>query len=217
MNVIIVGAGDTALQLAESLLARRGFEVTIIELDEDLAERIAKHLDALVISGDGAHPDILRKAKIGDADVVACLTGSDPINTVIAMLARQQEVDRIIVRLKDPALRAACEQAGATEIVMPKATAAAAIIDSIRGVHRIELTSGNLRLRQLPARLYAGTAVSEIDLPDGLLPVAILRDGDALLARRDLQIEANDEIILASEDDSATAQARVHFGVDEAE
>ncbi len=86
MRVIIVGIGEIGLQLA-NLLARRGDnELVLIDRDPDRADEISNSLDALVLRGDGSNPEILEKAQVGEADALVAATGSDQINTVIALL-----------------------------------------------------------------------------------------------------------------------------------
>lgn len=81
MRVVIVGLGDIGRELAENLARRRNNELILIDADEKRCERLAGEIDALVLHGDGTDPEILKKAKLEEADALVATTHSDAINT----------------------------------------------------------------------------------------------------------------------------------------
>ncbi|HNV24394.1 MAG TPA: NAD-binding protein, partial [Candidatus Omnitrophota bacterium] len=60
MKIIIVGAGIMGSHLAKFLL-KEDHEVSLIEHNEDVARSASDKLDAKIIVGNGADPDILNK------------------------------------------------------------------------------------------------------------------------------------------------------------
>ena len=103
MYVIVVGGGKTGSHLAELLLAG-GHGVRVIDDREDVVAKLRRELPAdVVVPGDGADPDVLERAGIREADVVAAVTGDDEDNLVVATLARFEfSVRRVIARVNNP-------------------------------------------------------------------------------------------------------------------
>ncbi len=209
MKIIIAGLGNTGWQLAETVMDRGGDELTVIDADEKVCDRASAELDALVLAGDAADPGILEKARIGDTDALVAATGSDPINTVIAMLGRQAGVEIVVVRLQGTKLRSACQQIGVNRIVAPAVSAAAEMHASIRGFHRLDFSlaaHGALSLVDLEGRTVAGTRLADLDLPRGATVMALLREEKALFPHPDTAVEDEDVILTLVEDDDIRAE-----------
>lgn len=211
MRIIIVGAGRIGAELARMLAHREGNEIVIIEADGSRCRALAEKLDALVLEGDGTHPEILRKANLAEADALVAVTGSDAINAVITMLGHRAGVSKIVVKLDEPGLAPACLEVGATDIIAPSLASAAGIASVLYGFHRLDftlVTRGGLRLVELAAGAAAGRKLSEVELPDSVLVVAIVRGDESLLARGKSKIETDDGLLMLVEDDSALAKAK---------
>lgn len=212
MRVIIAGAGDLGLQVLRDLSEAGKHEIVIVEVDEQRAEEVAGEFDALVIGGDAANPDILQKAQIDAADALVAVTGTDAINTVIAMLGHRFHVEQIIVKLTSNSLRGALEEIGVTDIVAPTMAAASRIQASLHGGggdRRYELIPGRLQIAEITVgRGGAATRIGDLDVPDGVLLVSVARGDDAGLARADTGLEEGDVIIAVAESDDALASFR---------
>lgn len=140
MKIIIVGIGDVGLELVEQLIKQEDNELVLIDTDEEHCDELAEKTDALVLQGDGTDPEILKKAQISEADALVATTGSDPLNTVIAMLGSRFEVEKIIVRLKGLGLRSACQEIGVSKIISPQIAAAAEILSTLYGPERVDFS-----------------------------------------------------------------------------
>lgn len=102
MRIVIVGAGKAGAFLAARLLPEH--EVTLIEQRHERVERVRTMLpDANVIEGDACEPDVLERAGLQGADMLVASTGDDEDNLVVAMLAQNYAVDRVIARVNHPA------------------------------------------------------------------------------------------------------------------
>ena len=215
MRVVIVGGGAIGRELAENLIRRGGHEVVLIDADEKRCEQLAAELDALVLHGDGTDPELLKKARAEEADALVAVTGSDAINTVIAMLGSRLGVSNLVVKLNDVGLRAACREIGVRKIIAPKIAAAAEIFASLHGFDRLDLSlavRGGLRLTEVelaPDSPAVGQTLAELELPRGALVVAVLRErGErALVPRGDTRLEAGDVLLLLGEGEDTLAKA----------
>jgi trk system potassium uptake protein TrkA len=103
MFVIVVGGGKTGAHLA-GLLVAGGHRVRLIEDRPQIVEKLGRELPAgVVLPGDGADPEVLERAGVRTADVVAAVTGDDEDNLVVATLARSEfAVRRVVARVNDP-------------------------------------------------------------------------------------------------------------------
>lgn len=205
MRVVIVGIGAIGMELARNLSRRKNNEMVLVDVDEKHCDQLAADLDALVIHGDGSDPEILKKAQVEQAQALVATTGSDPINTVIAMLGRQLGVEKIIVKLKTFGLRSACREIGVNSIIAPEISAAAEIISSLYGFDRVNFSmvaSGGLRLVELDISEDLGKKISSLKIPDGAHIVALLRSSQMLLPRQSLKMEKGDQLLVLIEEDS---------------
>jgi trk system potassium uptake protein TrkA len=199
MRIIIVGAGDTGWSLLSSLREQGGDDIAVIDTDETRCDQLAKEFDALVLHGDGSEPALLDKAKIQEADALVATTGSDALNTVVAMLGRQSGVAKVVVKLEGPGLRAACQEIGVDRIVSPALSAAAEIHGTLRGVHQLDFSMaarGDLRLAEIESGKAAGCSIEDLDLPEKTLVVAVLKDDEPVFPSPGVEIEEHDRLLV---------------------
>ncbi|MEX2009383.1 MAG: Trk system potassium transporter TrkA [Dongiaceae bacterium] len=86
MKVIICGAGLVGSNIAR-YLASEGSDVTIIDQQASLVEKITDSLDVQGIVGFASHPDVLEKAGARDADLIIAVTYADEVNMVACQVA----------------------------------------------------------------------------------------------------------------------------------
>lgn len=216
MRVIIAGAGSVGGQLLADLTAAGDRELAVVDTDKARCEELAETYDALVITGDASRPDILEKAQIEQADALVAATGSDPINTVIAMLAHRFEVDKIVVKLTSNALRGALDEIGVTDVVAPTMAAAAGISAALQGVSRRDLAllaEGGLQLAEVQVGADAeAQRLGDLEMPEGTMLVAVLHDHDAALATSDTQLAEGDVVLTIATSEQAADEARNVLG-----
>ncbi|NDY42646.1 hypothetical protein G3N55_07300 [Dissulfurirhabdus thermomarina] len=211
MKVVITGVGDTGRNLADMLARGDDVELVLVDSDERLCEHLSEELDALVLHGDATDPKLLKDAGLPEADALVCATGTDAINTVIAMLGHRMGVGKIVVKLNDVGLRAACQEIGVTRVIAPKIAAAAEILSTIRGLHRLDFSlvaRGGLRLAELDAGAGAGRRLADLAVPGGLLVVAVLRGEQMMVPRGKTRLEAGDVLLTLAEDEKTLERFR---------
>jgi len=59
MRIVVVGMGETGVELANNLGRKEDNELVLIDQDENRCETLSSDFDALVIHGDGSDPEIL--------------------------------------------------------------------------------------------------------------------------------------------------------------
>lgn len=86
MKVIVCGAGQVGSNIARYLASEKN-DVTIIDQDTALIEKISDSLDVQGVVGFASHPDVLERAGAGDADLIIAVTYSDEVNMVACQVA----------------------------------------------------------------------------------------------------------------------------------
>lgn len=86
MKIIICGAGQVGASIAHHL-AGEDNDVTVIDLDEDLIEKIRDTLDVTTIVGYASHPSVLERAGAPEADMIIAVTRYDEVNMVACQVA----------------------------------------------------------------------------------------------------------------------------------
>jgi trk system potassium uptake protein TrkA len=203
MDVIIVGGGKVGVYLA-GLLLSGGARVKVIEVRRDELSRLAGNSQPLeVIEGSGTDPEVLEKAGVRRADVVAAVTGSDEANLVVASLARFEfNVGRVIARVNDPANAWMFTPQMGVSVALNQADILAHLVMEEISVGEmmtlLKLRKGEYSLveekvhRKSPA---AGKAISDLGVPKECVITAVIRKGELLIPRGDLVLLADDEVL----------------------
>lgn len=211
MRVIVVGVGEIGFELARNLERRENTEVVLIDIDGNRCDELAAELDALVIHGEGSDPEILKKAQIEEANALVATTDSDAINTVIAMLGHRFGVEKVIVKLKGVGLRSACHEIGVNKIIAPEFSAASEIVSTLFGFDLVNFSvvaSGGLQLYEVAVASPSIKKLSELDLPDGVHIVAVMRGNQMLLPRPDTKMENEDQLVFLIEQEISLERVR---------
>ncbi|MDH3214588.1 MAG: Trk system potassium transporter TrkA [Myxococcales bacterium] len=211
MKIVIVGAGLVGTTLAEKL-SRDGHDVSLVESEASKAREILSTLDIEVIEGNGAKADVLRRARIDKADVVAATTNSDEANMIVALLASARfGVSRIVVRLHDAGHADALSlirqnHAGDLEYVNPEQAAVdriAALLAVHGAVDVVSFMEGQLVVagfRITESSDFFGLRVSDMNLLFAATPtlaVAIRRMDDWIIPGGDEEIRVGDLVYFA--------------------
>ncbi len=86
MHVIVAGAGQVGAAIAR-YLARAGNDVTVIDQNAELAQRLGDALDIQAVVGHAALPSTLERAGAADADLLVAVTHVDEVNMVACQVA----------------------------------------------------------------------------------------------------------------------------------
>ena len=75
MKIIILGAGQVGGTLAENLVGENN-DITLVDTNRARLQSLQDKFDLRVVTGHGAHPDILKEAGAEDADMLIAVTNS---------------------------------------------------------------------------------------------------------------------------------------------
>ena len=222
MRIVVIGAGAVGSHLADRL-SHEGQDVIVIESDPARAEEVQAEIDCLVIHGNGASHETLVEAGVDRSDLVIAVSSSDAVNVLAAHAAGRLGSARRIARVEDPQLRDEALALGVDLLIDPAETTARELVLLLkqRGVSElIEFADGRLDLiggfisADAPV---AGLTLSELrDRVSGWswIVVAIVRDGETMIARGSTRVLAGDHVLFMAETDKS-AEAFTLLGLHE--
>lgn len=220
MYIVIVGAGDIGTPLIE-IATTGGNEVVVIERDGAKAEAAAVEYDCLVLNDDATRMDILEDAGANRADALISTTDQDATNIMVCLLAQELDIPDVVSVVHDPEHLSVFRQIGVNGMENPqrliaeylyRAVNRPSIVDFMRigkQAEVFEITLGE----DAP---LAGHTLAEADadglIPDGILIVAVERDGKEPVAPRgDTHIQEGDLLVVYSAE-GATPDVTDLFG-----
>lgn len=102
MNIVILGAGQVGRTVAESLESEAN-DITLVDQQSEVLKDIRNRLDVRTVIGHAAHPGILERAGMEDADMVLAITNSDETNMVACQTARFVfNTPKCLARIRSP-------------------------------------------------------------------------------------------------------------------
>jgi trk system potassium uptake protein TrkA len=207
MRIVIVGAGAVGSYLAEKL-SYEGQDVVVIESDPERAAIAQSEIDCLVITGNGASAKTLKKAGLGDSDLLIAVSSSDAVNVLACASGNQLKIPRKVARVEDPQLKAEVEALGVDLVIDPGEAAARELVQLATSgdiAEKIEFGNGQLVLlgAYVDARApFAGKTLADLrDTVQGWawLVVAVIRNGKTIIARGSTTLEPHDHVLMMSE------------------
>jgi trk system potassium uptake protein TrkA len=198
MNIIVVGCGRLGSDLSFRL-SQQGHQVTVVDDNPDSFESLDPQFSGRTVEGDPFSKEVLERAGIEDADGLAAVTNSDPINAVIGHIACCiYKIPNVVVRNYDPKMRPVLEAFG---LQMVSSTS--------WGAQRIEEMLGSTLITTVFSAGNGEVEVYELVIPDRwrgrklgellavsetCLPVALTRAGRSTLPSPDMLLEVGDVI-----------------------
>ena len=131
LKALIIGCGRVGSSIALQL-QKEGWEVTVVDENEDALSRLGDHWPGVFLVGHGMDVELLREAGIEDTDAVVVATDGDNTNLVIGQVAQKRfGIECVVVRVLDPA-RADFYSARGMRTVCPTKTAIDTLTEAVR-------------------------------------------------------------------------------------
>ncbi len=203
MFVIIVGGGKTGSSVAELLLKEK-HRVVVVEHRPEIIERLRQELPPeSVLEGDASRPSVLEEAGITEANVVAAVTGEDEANLVACTLARfEYNVPRIIARVNNPRNAWLFTPEMGVDVALNEADMMAHLVAEEMSLGDmmtlLKFRKGQYALveeKVHPMALAVDKAIRDLMLPPRCVLAAIIRKGELIIPKGDVQLHPADEII----------------------
>lgn len=205
MYVVILGAGRVGLNLASFLISDNQ-DVTLIENDEEVCNKAAAEMDALVICGNGTDTKILNEANIEDADVFVATTGNDEVNLLSCILVKKYNLSKIIARVSDYNHIEAFKKAGIDSAISPEITAASyleKIILRPKIADLIVLGKGDAELLDITVtnRDIIGKKIGDLSPNPNYIIVAVYENDNITIPMQDTIIKSGVKISILTKSD----------------
>jgi trk system potassium uptake protein TrkA len=205
--VFIVGGGEVGLELARALENEK-VAVKLFERDTQRSENLAAQLkSAVVINTDGTDQGVLIRENVQNADAFISLTGDDDANLIACLLARRLGVDKVVPLLNRLNYLPLAQRLGINTSVNPRVKAADALLEFIRkgGVLSVrtlgEEEAEAIELQVPDGSSYADKPLAEIDLPEGVKVVAIVRpNGEVIIPDDASIIKPGDHVVFFAQE-----------------
>ena len=139
-------------------------DVTVIERDPDLADRIQSALDVIVVQGNGASLTCLERAGIQEAALLLAVTNFDEVNLIACLIASQFGVGFKVARVSNPEYsdgKIEEKSFGADLLINPEQECAREILKLF---HRLAASDvAALELPDLQIRVYAAGGAGSLE------------------------------------------------------
>jgi len=211
MFVIIAGGGRTRAQLASVLLSEN-HQVCVIEHRSELLSRLHRELPTEVIyEGSPIDPQVLERAGIRNAQVLAATTDTDANNLVLCYMAREMfSVARIIARVNNPRNAWLFNEIFHVDVALNQANVLAHLIQEEMSLGDmmtlLKLRRGRFSLveEKIPVGARAdGITIRELGLPDQCVIAGIIRQGKVVIPHGHTTLESGDEVLAVTDHDGA--------------
>ena len=183
--------------------------MTVIESDAARIAQLDKILDVTIIKGSATDPELMRAAGIANTDLLVAATSIDEVNLVASLIAKLEGVHRRVVRLERPGLRGQWARqlhnaVGADLVIDPDDAVAREVLDLLAYPGAIEIArlADNevlmIAAKLAPTAPFVGMSLSDVAHQEGTdwdyIVCTITRDGKTIVARKDHQLQAGDNV-----------------------
>ena len=217
MFVLIAGGGRTGAQLA-SFLVSQHHEVVVIEHRPQILAHIHRELPTeVVFEGNATDPDVLERAGIRRAQVLAACMQGDADNLALCFIARSRySVPRTIATINNPRNAWLFDAHFHVDVAVNQAEILASLIEQEMSLGEmmtlLKLRRGRFSLvedRVQPNAPAVGVAIRDIALPPNAVIAAIIRQGEIVIPRGQVTFEADDEVLAIVDTEAAEALAKL--------
>ncbi len=200
-NVMIVGGGAVGSQAAAFL--EKKFNVKLFEMDPDRSNALTDKLErTLVIQGDARNISLLESEGLQSMDAFIAVTKNSETNILTCLLARKYGVKKTIALVENIDFIDISQNIGIDTIINKKLATASYII-------RFTMTAKVLStkcLTSIDAEVFEFLAaegspitrkpIRKLKFPEKAIIGGFIRDGDGYIAKGEMQIQANDKVVV---------------------
>jgi len=217
-TVSIMGGSSIGYYLARAVepLAAHGVQLKLFEKDGERCRTLAEAFPRLtVIQGDPSNLEVLQDENAEGSDAVAVVGDSDQSNLLTGYLLKRMGVPRVVVSLKRTEYLPFTGPMDLDGTVVPRVSAAAAILKIIRGDRVLSLAL----LKEARAEVLevlasedcpaCGIPLRDLGVPTGAVIGVLVRGGQVIVPRGDTRILPGDHVIVFMVESSREDTARL--------
>ena len=203
-RVMVAGGGNIGQRLARALAA--DYSVRVIDHNKRRCEALAARLErVLVLNGDATDEELLEQENVAEMDLFVAVTNDDETNIMSSLLAKRMGARRVVALINR---RSYVDLVQRAQIDIAISPAQATIGKLLAHVRRGDIVAVHSLRRGAAEALEAvvhgdrescrvtGRRIEEIELPPGTTIGAVVRGDQVLMAHHDIQILAEDHVIV---------------------
>lgn len=224
MKIIIVGDGKVGLSLTQMLTAE-GHNVTVVDSNPKVLERMQEECDALAVQGHGASRPVLEEAGANKADVLIAATSADEVNLLSCLIAKKMGCASTIARVRSPEYTADIEllreEMGLSFSINPEescAREAFRLLQYPSFLAREPFTQGKVEIVRF--KIDENSPLLNVALQNlypaakvRVLVCAVLRDGKIAIPHGNFVLQKDDDVYIAAPSVDLAALVK-HLGLE---
>jgi len=201
MYIIVIGLGGIGQNLARIAVSEK-HNVVVIDIDRKKCNDAVTRYDLISVNGDATSSAILDEAGISEADVLIATTGSDAVNLLVMMQAKEKGVKNIRTIVNEPEHVEIFKQMGVTIHKNPDAIVAEDIYNTMLRPNVNEFVSvagGKAEIVEIPIKdkMHAvGKKMADIGLPSNVLVIAVERGNDVIIPDENTVLQTGDAVLV---------------------
>lgn len=209
MKIVIIGGGKVGYAIAAQL-THEGHDITVVDQNPAVAERIGDTLDCMSICGRGATVAVMEEAGVPTSDLVIACTHQDELNMLCCVFAKRLGCGSAIARVRMPEYAQQMyllkDGLGLSTTMNPEQTAAREMfrLMEIPGVLKREsFAGGRVEIVEIVCRagdLLDGASL--MDLPKKfkfrVFVGAVQRDSDTYIPDGSFTLRAGDKVYICA-------------------
>ena len=219
MFIIIVGCSETGYHLSKLLMVA-GHEVVVVEKSLARCQLMWEELGSVVVQGDGADQEDLKRAGAARADTLVAVTDRDETNLVACQLAKHIfSVGRTIATIKDPRNQTIFRVLAVDVVVNSGDLILGALERSIADQnlhHLMSLRVPNAVLISVTIpedAAVVGQRLEQVELPPRSFVSLVIRQDRVMTPRADLVLVEQDELYAVTMRDEEQTLYEILTGV----
>ncbi|MBN1624550.1 MAG: NAD-binding protein, partial [Clostridia bacterium] len=210
MNIFIVGGGREVYFLIKAFISK-GYNLTVINQDEEFCRKLSHTFKATVVVGDGSKPFMLEESGIAYADMVIALTNNDPDNLVICQIAEKiYGIKKTFAVVNNPDNIEIFKKLGvdtviSTTYIISSLIEQRAVVDDIQNLTSI----GNGKVAFMEVDVAENHPINnkeihKINFPSDSIICCILRGEGVIVPKGNTVIRKNDRLVIMSKPEVQT-------------
>ena len=209
MNILIVGCGKMGKFVA-SVLSEEKHNVTVIDKNELVLEKLNNTMDISIVLGNGLLADTLLKANVNSMDLVICSMKNDEDNLLCSLLAKKLGCKNTICRVTNPDymnnIDYLKDELGLSMVINPDLLTAREIENSLIYQDNIRvsyLSKGKVQLVEYRINNKSKLIGLELKklknkIKTNVLILGIERNDEYFVPNGDIKLEENDTLLISA-------------------
>lgn len=203
-TIMLAGGGHVGKRLALAL--EHNYQVKIIEHDLNRAKDIANDLrKTLILHGDCTDESLLQEEMIEGTDLFCAITNNDGINLISAGLAKKLGAKKAICLINNTSYLKLLDGSDIDLAIQPKLETLGGILKHVRKGDVVGVSSvcgGSAEAieaiahRSKSAASVVGLRVDQVNLPDGVVLGALIREKEVIPVHHDTVFAEGDHVVM---------------------